>query len=407
MQRVPTLLTLDPTQSLASLNLSKYEVLDCEPLHDIKGHLYNLLPEIPHLHVLPSRLSSECQQILDTTLPKQQVSGAFLRVAAIKLLLKVQNQDIDPLLKALVSTIVRISEILYSYDSNRTPKTVLRLYNLTWYHHELCCHLLSNPKHQSRSHLLGIYLHDLVVHAPAIYHQVCLRSTNAESQERLFSQAKHIGLKATNRKAANVLPTILICMQARQTVGHCQHSIHKQESMVSAAASKLSSYTGTYISDAFISGRLPSWQAHLMRISSYLKHGEGIWWIKEQRGVRFFDSANDPPFQSLGPRLLHFNSTTLPDVYRQISQDWDIIHHNNITLPSPCIRLYDSDGNFERTTCSSSLSLLPPFPTLLTPEEDETSLSPLATVEATCTPQHETSLSSLATVEVHHNMSSS
>lgn len=71
VQRVPTLLTLDPTQSLASINLSMYEILDCEPLHDIKGHLQNLLPEIPYL--LPTRLCSECQQLLDTTLPKQSL----------------------------------------------------------------------------------------------------------------------------------------------------------------------------------------------------------------------------------------------------------------------------------------------------------------------------------------------
>lgn len=76
-QRVPTLLSLCPTQSLASLNLHKYEVIDCEPLHDLKGHLYNLLPELPDL--LPPTLSKECQQILDTTLPKQKVSGALLK----------------------------------------------------------------------------------------------------------------------------------------------------------------------------------------------------------------------------------------------------------------------------------------------------------------------------------------
>ena len=106
-------------------------------------------------------------------------------------------------------------------------KTILQLYNLTWYHHELCYHFLSNPKLQSRSHFFGIYLHDLVVHAPPIYQEVCLRSTNAESQERRFSQAKHIGLKSTNRKPENVLPTILMCMQARQSVGDCQQSIYK------------------------------------------------------------------------------------------------------------------------------------------------------------------------------------
>ena len=53
----------------------------------------------------------------------------------------------------------------------RTPKTILQLYNVTWLH---CCHFLTNPKHQSRSHLFRIYLHDLVAHAPPIYQLVCL-----------------------------------------------------------------------------------------------------------------------------------------------------------------------------------------------------------------------------------------
>ena len=176
---------------------------------------------------------------------------------------------------------MRVSELLYSYDSRRTPKTILQLYNITWFHHELCRHLLSNPKHQSRSHFFGIYLHDLVAHAPYIFQRVCLRSTNAESQERLFSQAKHVGLTATNRKPENVLPTILLCMQTRQNTRDCLQSICQQDSMVTAAASQLDEYPGTYISYNFLSSRLASWQAHLMRISSFLKHGEGVWWKKE------------------------------------------------------------------------------------------------------------------------------
>ena len=305
-------------------------------------------------------MTSECQQLLDTTLPKQKVSGAFLQVAAIKLLVKLNNHDIDPLLLALVSTIVRVTEILYSGDSKRTPKTVLQLYNLTWLHHELCRHFLSNPKLQSRTHLFGIYLHDLVVHAPSIYSLVCMQSTNAESQERLFSQAKHIGLKATSRKPENVLPTILICMQARQRAGDCQQSIYQQDSMVSKAASKLSPSTGTFISDTFLSSRLSSWQAHLMRISSYLMHGEGVWWKREEEGFRFLDGVNDPDSHAIGPPLDHFRSKTLPDVYCKRSQDWDSILHAKVTLPSPSIRQYDSDGNYQNT---SSVSLLPPFST--------------------------------------------
>ena len=100
-QRVPTLLTQKQSQSLADLNLNKYEVLDCEPLHDMKGHLLNLLPEIPF--ILPSNLKEECQLILETTLPKGMVCGALLRTAAIKPYLKLRtyrgiNQQIIDLL---------------------------------------------------------------------------------------------------------------------------------------------------------------------------------------------------------------------------------------------------------------------------------------------------------------------
>ncbi len=36
-QRVPALLITNPTQSLHELNLQDYEILNCEPLHDLKG----------------------------------------------------------------------------------------------------------------------------------------------------------------------------------------------------------------------------------------------------------------------------------------------------------------------------------------------------------------------------------
>ena len=187
------------------------------------------------------------------------------------------------MLVTVLDTVVRISDLLYSHDSRRTPRAILQLYNCCWLHHELCSYFLSNPRLQTQQHLFGVYVHDLVVHAPPIFQLVCLCSTNAESQERLFSQAKHIGLKTTSRKPENTLATILLCMQARQKVSECQQSIVKQDSMVSSAGSVLSPYKGTYISKTFISSRLPSWQAHLIRISSYPKHGEGIWW-QEERG---------------------------------------------------------------------------------------------------------------------------
>lgn len=157
VQRIPSLLTLNPIQSLSDVHLEDYEVLDCEPLHDIKGYLHKILPEVPHL--LPASLSQECTQILDSTLPKQKVSGGLLHIAAIKLLLKLLNSRADRLVTMLVETIVRFSEILYLTDSKQCPKMVIRLNNCTCLHHELCNELLSSPKCQTVTRLFGVYLH--------------------------------------------------------------------------------------------------------------------------------------------------------------------------------------------------------------------------------------------------------
>ena len=55
-QREQTIIN-NPSQPLSELNLESYTVLDSEPLHDLKGHLINLLTELPHI------LSGECKKL--------------------------------------------------------------------------------------------------------------------------------------------------------------------------------------------------------------------------------------------------------------------------------------------------------------------------------------------------------
>ena len=322
-QRVPTLLTQNPTASLTSLNLQNYEILDCEPLHDLKGHYYNLLPELVAL--LPSPVQQECKAILDSTLVKDKTSGALFRAAAIKVLLKLQKTpSVDPILLTLLTTAVKLSEILYLKDSKRTPKRILQLYNCSWLHHELCLHFMFPPKLQNVTHFFGQYLHDLVVHAPPQYEVVCLRSINAESQERLFSQAKHISLRATSRKPENVLPAILLSLQARQKSNETQQSVQKQETIVSSVAKSLPPYQGTTITKSFIQARTHSWQAHMQRISPFLVCGENVWWAQteDMSGYKFFDSDHDEENRSVGPSLLHFSRHTIPDVLKRHTESW-------------------------------------------------------------------------------------
>ena len=341
-QRVPSILVLNPTQSLTELNLEDYEVLDCEPLHDLKGHGHNLLDELPHL--VPTQHKQKISQIIQSTL-KDGASGAVIRVAIIKAYLKLLKlQDVNNKVKELLGTLVKISQILYSRDCCRTPKTVLQLYNVTWLHHELCRELIPTPHTKTREKLYGVYFHALIVHAPLQYQMVCLRSTNTESTEREFSQIKHIGLKASNRKPENVLATVLLSMQAKENTGtnSTLTSLKRQTTMVTEVAKRVPLYNGTVISREFLQDRMASWQAHLTRISPYLLKGEGVWWESQPDGYIFHDMDTDPDQHPEGPPLAHYREDNIASIWEQSKTVWKDILDANIRIPAPYIREFQN-----------------------------------------------------------------
>ena len=83
-QRVPTLLLLNPQQALSDLNLQNYAVLDCEPLHDLKGHLKNLLEILPE--ILDKEVALDLAEILEVDLSKDSKTGADYRLATLHVL---------------------------------------------------------------------------------------------------------------------------------------------------------------------------------------------------------------------------------------------------------------------------------------------------------------------------------
>lgn len=192
-------------------------------------------------------------------------------------------------------------------------------------------------------------MHDIAVHAGPQYEIVCLRSTNSESQERLFTQIKQTSLRATNRKVEYVLPTVLLSLQAKQkvTVGKTS-CMSGQESMVSAVAKYLPMYPGTTIDKDFVHRRSQSWQAHLRRISPYLTHGEGVWWSQDNNVYRFHDSDLHPHNHSEGPPLNHFHNTSLSDLHKSKSEMWHTIITSSINLPTKGVHIYSSDGKLIR-----------------------------------------------------------
>ena len=344
-QRVPTILISNPVQSLSELNLDSYTVLDSEPLHDLKGHLVNLLTELPFI------LSGGCKSLVTELLQhlllsKKQngYSGSDLRVALIEVNNLIQCQDVDEEIHLLLSTAVKISERLYSSCDKRTPKSILQLYNCTWLHHELCKSLFTKPNDISYGKFFGLYLHSLVAHAPRQYEIVCLRSVNTENQERMFQQAKQIALNCTNRKPENVIPTILLRLQAKNKTGKLSNIYKSANTHGENVARKTQVYNGMNVTNSFLMSRSHSWQAHLQRISSYLVLEE-LWWKITPDGFAFYDGDTDPDFRPEGPTLRHFRSCTFQDVQDKCKSNWQLILDSKVDLPTNILRIFDEDGN--------------------------------------------------------------
>ena len=172
---------------------------------------------------------------------------------------------------------MQVSELLYTGENKRTPKSILRFYNATWVHFELCRELLSTPTSITRRKMFGIYLHAITLHASIQYEIVNLRATNSEHEERLFGQAKDIARKATNRQPNTV---ILLRVQAKQKTGRLYNSYNRSSSRVSKAGNELYKDGGKTnnrtVTKDFLTVFKSSWQQHLSRISPFIKLGPGI-----------------------------------------------------------------------------------------------------------------------------------
>lgn len=73
----------DPTKSANDISIQDYEVLFCEPLHDITNVVQNIIAELP-FHV-PKEIQKEFEQFLNTTIGyKNQIKGSDARLYAIK-----------------------------------------------------------------------------------------------------------------------------------------------------------------------------------------------------------------------------------------------------------------------------------------------------------------------------------
>ena len=368
--RVPVMCFSQPDKSLDDTKLSDYEALPHEPMHDISGHISNLFDKMPH-HLekspTPKSIKSE-QKVLQKSKqtckskkcksksPKLNAQTCYRNVVpandmresdknlpsklnvakeleeSIKLTFegKEVKRCVDyraPLLKVthlmkgklpddfqvILDTLAEIQEILYSYDEQRSSRTVLRLYNLTFWHAVMLKIVLGTQmKSLTTRKYYGKYFHGLISHSPLQHCLMSGASMNTEDEERVFNKMKRITNTTSSKHPGHVIGNAYIRLQEEKEVSSNDETIvqnHLRE--ISRLFDIMDKLPNSFFPFELIKTYASAWQAHLERISDFMLCGEGVLWTQDENGITFHDSPGEPEHKPEGPALHHFRSWTL------------------------------------------------------------------------------------------------
>ena len=157
-------------------------------------------------------------------------------------------------------------------------------------------------------------------------------------------QSRRIAETCTNHHPENVIPQIILRLQAKQEQAALLPSIEKADTQVSTIAQHLPPLSGTRLKKPFIEKRTDSWQLHLQRICPFLLAGPGVWWEPTEDGFHFFDGDEDAPSQPCQPYLFHFRHHSIKDVEERQESSWKQVVDDRIIILAHSIKIYNSDG---------------------------------------------------------------
>lgn len=119
VQWVPALLFENPTKDLKDINIEDYEILVCEPMHDVSKHIENVLTELPSL-IENAEHKKLIEETIALTIGGKETKWAFdYRCAIINVSNRIKGV-VNAKVQALVDTLVDIQEILYKGDDQRS-----------------------------------------------------------------------------------------------------------------------------------------------------------------------------------------------------------------------------------------------------------------------------------------------
>ena len=348
VQRVPALLFTSPDKTLESFNCASYEILGFEPLHDIGKHIENLLTELPD-H-LPTYEASKLKAVLKLSIGGKETKRTIDYRCA---LIMVSNQVgglVNPMVQMLLDTLVEIQEIAYSLEAQRTPRSVLRLHKLTWYHGMLCRSVIGfSLKQMTSRKFYGNYFHNITSHAPIQTRLISGRSANTEEQERVFNSINNITRMTSSYHPDHIIGNVFIRIQAEKDLKSLQPSISDtQEAYVTKLASSLPNFGNTVIPKQMLIRNRKVWQAHLERTCDFLLAGEGIWWRTCTNGdIEFFYAKENPEAVPQGPTLHHFRSSNFKAEESYLKKCWELCLEKKIPMPIKVLQIENAEGNME------------------------------------------------------------
>lgn len=347
--RPPALCCLHPLKSTSELNIKYYEILACEPLHDLTNVIQNLIQELPH-HVGENN-KQDFLSFSDTTIGnKNQIKGSDARLYVVKLakfsIQKYEEGKITESIPNLVNSLVDIVTICYSDYDTRSPKQLLRLYNQCFVFGLLCKSVIGNPQKLTTRKFYGNHFHSITIHVPETARLFCLKSIVPEQEERSFGTLRRISENTTNRQPKFVVDNAMLRMKFQTSLNNPTETIAKQNSTVSKQAKLLPAKKRTVLQSTLLKKFPLLIQSHLERIADFVLPGKNVWWsVDAEDGMIFHDGPEDDERRPDGPQLHHFRSRSLKEERMWIKQKWqECLHHfasGELQLPFRRLKTYE------------------------------------------------------------------
>ena len=144
-------------------------------LHDIKEHIKNILTELPQQLNKTKELQIFATVKSAVTGSKERLRGCDYRLWEVMLAMQMANNARITVCQ-LLNSLAELSQVCYAPTDKRTPRSILRFYNVTFIQVTAFLKLFSIRK------CFGLYWHSLITHAPFVRWNISFSAVNTEEE---------------------------------------------------------------------------------------------------------------------------------------------------------------------------------------------------------------------------------